>query len=150
MGKKLLILFIVILYFVNIGFSQEKDSLVYSPNFEYAKETALQENKDILLVFSGSDWCKPCVVLDKTILQDSVFVVFANENLKVYKADFPRKKKNKLSKEQEEYNDILASKYNKNGEFPKVLLFSPNLELKATLIYNNMSAENFINQIKKF
>lgn len=46
-------------------------SLTYSQNwktnFEEAKATATEQNKSILLVFSGSDWCGPCIKLDKNV-----------------------------------------------------------------------------------
>lgn len=145
----LLVFFAVTFSCINGVYAQQNTSLVYSQNFEIAKEMALKENKDILLIFSGSDWCKPCAILEKNILQDSVFIVFANKNLNVYKADFPRKKKNKLEKSIEDYNNKLASKYNKSGEFPKAILFSSDAKLKAVLVYNNISVNEFINQIKK-
>ena len=144
--------FIIIfsLFIVESGFSQKIDSLVYIKSFNKAKYSAYIENKNLLLIFSGSDWCKSCIIFDKTILQDSMFIAYANKNLIVYKADFPRKHKNLLTKEKQNENDLLASKYNKRGEFPKVLLFSSKIELKAVLQYNHITVKEFINQIKKY
>ncbi len=34
-------------------------------DFEKAKEEAKLSNKSIVMVFSGSDWCAPCIKLDK-------------------------------------------------------------------------------------
>jgi thioredoxin-related protein len=34
-------------------------------DFDKAKEQAKKENKSIVMVFSGSDWCAPCIKLDK-------------------------------------------------------------------------------------
>ena len=36
-------------------------------NFDEAKAKATNEHKNILLVFSGTDWCAPCIKLDKFI-----------------------------------------------------------------------------------
>ncbi len=130
--------------------AQEKTEINYVDNFTSAQEKAQATGKKILLVFSGSDWCKPCIIFDNNILKDSMFITYSNENLIVYKADFPRRKQNLLSKEKQKENDMLASKYNKNGQFPRVLLFSPDSELKAILQFNNVTVEEFISQIKKF
>ena len=39
----------------------------WKTNFEEVKTEATVSNKKILLVFSGSDWCAPCIKLDKNI-----------------------------------------------------------------------------------
>lgn len=91
-------------------------------NLETAKTQALNEHKKVLLYFSGSDWCAPCMKFKKTIIQDETFKSFADSSLVIVNADFPRKKENKLSKELTEQNELLAEKYNPNGSFPLILL----------------------------
>jgi thioredoxin-related protein len=91
-------------------------------NFKEAKETAQKEHRHILLNFSGSDWCGPCILLRKEILDDPAFAAFADTTLVLVNADFPRMKKNQLSKEQQQQNDQLADKYNSQGKFPLTLL----------------------------
>jgi thioredoxin-related protein len=86
------------------------------------KAQAKQENKLILLKFSGSDWCGPCIQLQKLIFDDPVFEQFAHDKLVLFKADFPRLKKNQLPKEQQAINDQLAETYNPEGEFPCMVL----------------------------
>ena len=96
--------------------------LVYASNWDDTKAQAKQENKLILLKFSGSDWCGPCIQLQKVIIDDPVFEQFAHEKLVLFKADFPRLKKNQLPKEQQAINDQLAETYNPEGEFPCMVL----------------------------
>src|SRR3954470_12516322 len=91
-------------------------------DFEKAKQTAQADHKYILLNFSGSDWCGPCIRLHKEIFDSEVFTKYADEHLVLVKADFPRLKKNMLSKEQQKQNDALADKYNSDGAFPLTLL----------------------------
>ena len=55
--KKINIFILLIVLFTS-AFSQTVDSTIFTRNFEAAKEQALQENKDVLLVFAGTDWCK--------------------------------------------------------------------------------------------
>ena len=91
-------------------------------DFEKSKEEAGQKNKVILMVFSGSDWCKPCIRLDQKVFQDESFRNYAGEHLVLLKVDFPRKKENRLTDVQRRQNEALAEKYNRTGAFPFVLL----------------------------
>jgi thiol-disulfide isomerase/thioredoxin len=38
----------------------------WKTNFELVKKEAASQSKPIVLVFSGSDWCAPCIKLDKS------------------------------------------------------------------------------------
>jgi len=94
------------------------NSVEWTFDFQAAKEDAATSKKTILVVFSGSDWCKPCIQLHKELFESEEFAVYAKDKLVLVKADFPYRKKNRLSKEQTKHNEQLASKYNPNGEFP--------------------------------
>ena len=87
-----------------------------------AKEQAKKEHKLILLNFSGSDWCLPCIRLHKEVFDSDEFISFANNNLVLVNADFPRKNKNQPSKEQQKLNEAMADRYDPNGNFPYTLL----------------------------
>ena len=91
-------------------------------NWEEAQNKAIQENKVILLNFSGSDWCAPCIKMKKEVFESEAFLSIAEKDLVLVRADFPRSKKNQLAKEQTEHNEKLAEKYNPNGKFPLTLL----------------------------
>ena len=94
----------------------------WEPSFENAKKTAKTEHKLILLNFSGSDWCGPCIMLRKEYFESEVFSKMAEANLVLVNADFPRKKKNIASDEVVKRNEALAELYNKKGVFPFTLL----------------------------
>ena len=93
-------------------------------NMQEAKELAQKEHRHILLNFSGSDWCGPCILLRKEILDAPAFSQLADTTLVLVNADFPRMKKNQLSKEQQALNDQLADQYNSKGQFPLTLLLN--------------------------
>ena len=95
-------------------------------NFEEAKEMAAKENKHILLNFSGSDWCAPCIKMKAEVFESKTFLSLAEKQLILVRADFPRSKKNQLTKEQIKHNEALAEKYNPEGKFPLTLLLEPN------------------------
>lgn len=89
-----------------------------------AQELAKETDKAIVLVFKGSDWCAPCIKLDKQILHSETFKLYAKDHFIMVEADFPRRKKNKLSKELTAHNAALAERYNKQGIFPFVIVLS--------------------------
>jgi len=101
-------------------------------DFEKAKQMAQAEHKLILLNFSGSDWCGPCIRMHKEILDTDAFGQFAKERLVLVSADFPRSKKNALSTEQQKKNDQLAETYNNKGAFPLTLLLTADGKLLKT------------------
>lgn len=95
-------------------------------DFEKAKRTAAEEHKLILLNFSGSDWCGPCIAFTRDYLGAAEFKSFAADHLIVLNADFPRKKKNQLPDTTVKRNEQLAERYNPKGLFPYTLLLDAN------------------------
>jgi len=94
----------------------------WEPKIENAKKTAKEKHELILLNFSGSDWCGPCILMRREYLESDIFTTMAKDNLVLVNADFPRKKKNIPSAETVTQNEALAEKYNKEGNFPLTLL----------------------------
>jgi len=98
--------------------------LQWGNNYNQAIQTAKKEHKFILLNFSGSDWCGPCIKLHKEVFTTDEFVQLANNKLVLLNADFPRYKKNLLAPDQQKLNDALADKYNNKGVFPLTVLLN--------------------------
>lgn len=108
---------------------------------ENAKKQASEKNELILLNFSGSDWCIPCIKLHKNIIGTDEFKKLETENVIVYiNADFPRNKKNQLKPELKKENASLADQYNKKGLFPYTLLL--NSEGKILKSWEGLPSEN--------
>lgn len=116
-------------------------------NFEEAKTQATNQNKNILLVFQGSDWCIPCLKLNKGILSTPEFQKLSKENYILLQVDFPRKKANKLSKTLTEQNNKLASIYNQQGYFPLVVVLDAKGAILGKLGYEKLSPENYFKKI---
>ena len=118
-------------------------------DFESAKVQAKSENKFIVLNFSGSDWCGPCIRLHKEIFENESFANYASQNLVLVNADFPRLKKNMLSKEQQKKNEALADMYNTEGAFPlTILLNADGKVIKRWEGLPSVPAEEFTNDVK--
>jgi thioredoxin-related protein len=123
-------------------------SLIWMGNFTGAQQKAKNSHQLILINFSGSDWCGPCIRLRKEILESEVFETHAKDHLILVRADFPRQKRNQLSTTQVTLNEALAEKYNPDGKFPYTLLVDENGKvLKSWDGYPNESPEKFVQQI---
>ena len=119
--KKIIVALLVMVVSVSTTMAQE-----WNTDIKIAKEIASKESKTIILVFQGSDWCAPCIKLDREIWSTETFKKYARDNYVMLKADFPRRKKNILSEKQTKANALLAEKYNKQGFFPFVVVLDSN------------------------
>lgn len=133
---------IILFFMLTFGYSQN-----WKTNFEEAQKEAMEQNKNILLVFSGSDWCAPCIKLDNIVWKSDAFKLEAEKNWVIYKADFPKKKANQLSPELAESNNKLAEKYNRNGSFPLVILLDKTGKVIGMTGFKNISASEYIQLI---
>lgn len=119
-------------------------------DFEIAKKRANTENKPIILVFQGSDWCAPCRKLEKKVWHTPDFESHADKNYVLLKADFPRKSANQLSEHQQKANEALAEKYNPNGHFPSVVVLNGKGEILGVTGYKPLSADRYIKMLDGF
>ena len=74
---------------------------------------AKADHKLVLLDFTGSDWCPPCMRLHKEIFSKPEFEAYAATNLIFLTVDFPRKFQ--LTPDARSTNDVLAAKFNIEG-----------------------------------
>ncbi|HET7898591.1 MAG TPA: thioredoxin family protein [Flavisolibacter sp.] len=134
--------FLSLLFFLHLP-------VVWQTDFDQALQKAKTEHKYVLLSFSGSDWCIPCIKLHKEIFDSEAFTAFADDHLELVNADFPRLKKNQLPKDQQKKNEQLADQYDPQGSFPyTVLLNEEGKVVKAWEGYPNVSPEDFTGQLK--
>lgn len=122
----------------------------WETNFVKAKELASKENKPIILVFQGSDWCAPCIKLDHEIWSTEIFKNYAAAHFIMLQADFPRKKKNALPEEQTKANAKLFEIYNKNGVFPFVVILNNTGKVLGETSYKKSTPESYIKEINSF
>ena len=89
-------------------------------DFAQAKELAAKENKDILIEFTGSDWCPPCKALQKNVLSQDIFKREAPKQFILLLLDNPRDKSHQSEEEQAQYKR-LADEFQVTG-VPTVFL----------------------------
>ncbi len=136
---------LVLLFISTTLFAQD-----WQTDFEKSKELAAAENKTIVLVFAGSDWCAPCMKLEKEIWESETFKNYAHDHYVMYKADFPRKKKNQVESQQLKRNKQLAEKYNPKGYFPFVAILDKEGKVLGETGYKKMSPDEYINHLDSF
>jgi thioredoxin-related protein len=123
----------------------------WETDFSVARKQAAEQHKFILLNFSGSDWCAPCIQMRKEILEHPEFIAWANSHVILVNADFPREKKHQLPKNLQQQNEKLADQYNAKGVFPLTLLLKEDGSVKKSWEgHPKMSAEKFVQQLNSF
>jgi len=142
--KKIFLIALIFVASIN-SYAQE-----WQTDINVAKELASKESKPIILVFQGSDWCAPCIKLDREIWSTEAFKKYANDNYVMLKADFPRKKNNALSETQTKANALLAEKYNKQGYFPFVVVLDSKGKVLGESSYKKTTPENYIKELNAF
>lgn len=138
---------IFILFCVVINNSNAQDWLY---DFEEAKIIAKEKDKNIVVLFTGSDWCPPCMKLERKVFLDKEFQAFADQKFVWVKADFPKRSKNKLTAAQENKNIKLAKRYNKKMVFPVLLVLNKEGTVLGATGYRKMSAQRYISLLTNF
>ncbi len=87
-----------------------------------AQRQAAQSGKNVFVIFTGSDWCGPCIQLKKSVLSTAEFEAYADEHFVLVELDFPRKKK--LPAAQQAANRKYAAQYKVRG-YPTMVILSP-------------------------
>ena len=122
----------------------------WETDWKVATQKSKKNNQKLILVFSGSDWCIPCIKLEKEIWEAESFKAYALENYVLLRADFPKRKKNALSKEKQTHNDKLAERFNAAGYFPLVVVISPEEKVLGQLGYEKSTPGKYIELINAF
>lgn len=146
--KKLFVVpLLLVLMFTGCSKSGTGDSLNWKTNLDEALAVAKQENKDILINFTGSDWCQWCKRLSDEVFSKSEFEEFASKNLVLVKIDFPRNIEQ--SNATKFYNQKLANMYGVEG-FPTIILLDKNGRGILKTGYVQGGVENYIQQLRQY
>jgi thioredoxin-related protein len=130
-----------------IGFLSSVSAQNWLTNFDEVKKIAIKENKKIIMSFQGSDWCAPCIKLEREFFSQKEFIAYSKKHVVLLKVDFPKKKAHKLSKEQTNHNNLLAKKYNNNGNFPLIVVIDNKGNVLKKMGYKSISVEEFIREL---
>ncbi len=127
--------------------TRPSEKLAWLTDFEEAKEQARAQNKTLLINFTGSDWCPPCIMLEKEVFKQPEFVAYAAKNLVLVEVDFPRIKMQ--SREAKAANQKLANQFGIEGFPTVVLLDAGGQPLGALGYHDDTTAQSFIAEIEE-
>ena len=89
-------------------------------DFEKAKAQAAAEKKDLLMDFTGSDWCGWCIRLRKEVFDTDEFKAQAPQKYVLLELDYPQDQ-SKVSEATRAQNDRLQSQFGIQG-YPTIFL----------------------------
>jgi thiol-disulfide isomerase/thioredoxin len=121
---------------------------LWRSDFPGALKQAQSENKQVLLDFTGSDWCPWCIKFDQDVLSTPRFGDYAGQNLELVRVDFPRH--TPLPADQQRANDALAKQFGVDGFPTYVLLNSAGREIGRQVGYLDGGPKAFITELEKF
>ena len=111
-----------------------------------AIKAAVKDKKDLLLLFTGSDWCPPCQKLEQEVFADEDFYAEAEGDFVFVKFDFLRN--SPIRDEVKARNDEWAKKFGVDS-FPTVVLVDPQLRPYAFAGYEKGGSENFLGMLEE-
>ena len=121
----------------------------WQTDYEKALATAKAENKRVLLDFTGSDWCGPCIALKKRVFSDPAFTEYAAKNFVLVEVDFPNKKT--LPDALKLQNQRLSRQFGiEDKGFPTIVVLGPDGKTLGELSgYRGENAADFIAKLDK-
>lgn len=119
----------------------------WTDDFEAAKKQAASEGKDLLVAFSGSDWCGWCIRLEKEVFSTDGFAEKVSEIFVPVYIDNPSDT-TRLSALAKKQNGPLTDSYRIKG-FPTVLLMDAEGDVFAETGYSEGGPEKYIEKLKK-
>jgi thioredoxin-related protein len=118
----------------------------WTHDFEAAKKQAAAEKKDLLLDFTGSEWCGICKMLDQEVFQQDAFKNGVKDKFVLVELDYPQEPGGKVTGQAEEVrlqNERLAAKYPVPG-MPSVILCDASGRPYAQTGYQEGGAEKYV------
>lgn len=103
--------------------AQESHQLEWYADFDVAAAAAKKANKDLLVDFTGSDWCGWCIKLHKEVFDHAEFANGVKDHFILVALDFPRGEEAKAKVPNPERNQELQKMHGVRG-FPTILLMS--------------------------
>ena len=129
------------------GTAQMKEQALWSENFTQAKAEAAAKKVPVLILFSGSDWCPPCQMLDQSVFRKKEFADFASSGKVVlFHADFPRNKAQ--TDELKKQNRQLMQTYSIDG-VPTVVLIDASGKEFARTGYRPGGAAKYVSHLEE-
>ena len=127
------------------------DDPIWYPDLGPAQALAAEQGKDLLVDFTGSDWCKWCIQLHREVFSRGSFQEYAREHFVLVSLDFPDKRGEvirAMSEELQQRNWAHKERYGIDG-FPTVLLMSAEGDVWGRTGYRKGGAEAYVAHLEE-
>lgn len=142
--KKLIMILVILSLCVSFAAAAEEGWLT---SLEEAKTSAQKDGKDIIMDFTGSDWCGWCIKLHDEVFGTDLWKEKAPAKYVMVVVDFPRKIP--LAEEQQKYNDRLKNEFGVKG-FPTIYVLDTEGKAYARTGYQKGGPENYLTHLEGF
>jgi thioredoxin-related protein len=119
----------------------------WTSDFEAAKKQAVEGKKDLLMDFTGSDWCIWCTRLHDEVFSKDAFKSGVKDKFVLVELDFPRDT-SKVTPEVKARNEKLRDKYMIQG-YPTIVLSDAKGLPYATTGYRPNGPEKYVESLDK-
>ena len=126
--------------------AQEASNHRWFDDFDSAMKIAIDEDKDLLVDFTGSDWCHWCIKLHEEVFAHDAFYDKASKHFVLVALDFPNAEEIKAKVPNPKRNQELAAKYGIQG-YPTILLINRNEDVFASTGYQEGGPEKYITHL---
>jgi thioredoxin-related protein len=119
----------------------------WSNDFEASKKKATEEKKDLLLDFTGSDWCTWCIQLNEEVFSKEPFKTGVKDKFVLVELDFPEDD-SKMSEATKNQNEKLRDDFGIEG-YPSIILCDASGRPYAATGYQEGGADKYVAHLEK-
>lgn len=120
----------------------------WQADFDAAARIAKEQGKDLLVDFTGSDWCGWCIRLDEEVFAHDEFLTEATKHYVLTALDYPSGEEAKAKVPNPRRNEELKNKYGIRG-FPTILLMTPEGEVYGETGYREGGPEAYVKHLEE-
>lgn len=118
----------------------------WTEDLEAAKKLAAESDRDVLINFTGSDWCGWCVKLKGEVFSQGAFMKSASKSFVLVELDYPRMKE--IPEVLKQRNALLAKQYDIR-RYPTIMLCDARGLPYAYTGYQKDGPEAYLEHLKK-
>ncbi|MBP5640738.1 MAG: thioredoxin family protein [Victivallales bacterium] len=121
---------------------------VWSSDYPAVMAAAKADNACVFVLFTGSDWCYWCKLLDTNVFSKTIWKEFAFQKLYLAYIDFP-KDESKITETVHNQNAKLKEDFNVDGYPTMLLLDCDGNKFDEFHAEQNITPEKFISKVKR-
>ncbi|QDU45659.1 Disulfide bond reductase DsbH precursor [Symmachiella dynata] len=121
---------------------------IWTTDYKAALAKAKKEGKDVLINFTGSDWCGYCIELQDKVFQYKDFSDGATKDFVLLEVDFPNDQ-SRITPEIQAQNNKLQQKFSIEG-FPAILLVDEQGRPYARTGYQPVGPQKYVEHLSEF